>query len=609
MAKSKRKKKKKNLKRKRIVSGVLIALFLVIASGLFYINSNFNKLISSKIHTLYNQSEAAHYYKLSFDKLRVNIISQNVRVYNVSFEPKTEQQAAFFKENGSVDIRFGKIIIKNASIFDFLSNNDISIKEFKVKDSKITTYETAENFHPFAFIKKKENNDSLQIQIAVQNINIDKAELLYYKNNIAKVENSFDNFNMEVKELLLIKDKSFTFSFESLMASLNDISYRGIKGSFISMHQFQIGASNFMSHNKEGIFEFDFKDLAFHISNPQFITADSVYTISANRLTIDKQSKQLLIYNAVVYPNLSEKEFMQHYKYQKLRPELKVQYIRLSNINFDKLVDNKGLFADSLIVSGTQAELYKSKFKPINSRRFPNYLALQFKSIKYPLKIKVVKAEDVNIDFTLQHEDGHLSHVVVNKLQGKLKNVQNKNSKQNLYLSASGSLENSIPFSVKLVFSYSRDYFTYKGQIFKSNLTSVSKMINSFAPVQIKSGIIKSLKFQGIVNRTDSRGVMTFVYNDLKLIIDNNELEKKKRFGNHIISFAANTYLLSNNPTAMNMPPREVRFFARRDMNKGFIHILVQSVLSGVKETVVPSRENRQRYKQVKRKKKTKSSY
>jgi len=601
MAKSKRKAKKKNLKRKRIISGVLIALFVILASALFYINSNFNKLISTKIHTLYNQSEAANYYDLRFDKLRVNLLNMSVRVYGVHFSPLKKKHPDFFQKNGSVDVEIGKIVLKNADVINFLSTNNISVDAFKIKDSKISVYETGSKFQPFAFIKKEEKNDSLQISINIQNININKAELIYYQNSSNKAENKFDNFNLELSQLSFIKKDAFTFSFEKLVASLNDISYRGTNGAYISMKQFQLGVSNFKSQNKEHKFSFDFSDLFFQISQPQFITADSVYTISAQKVMIDKSHKKMTISKAYMHPNLDNKAFTKHFKFQKLRPEIKIQNIQLSNIDFDRLVDNKGIFADSLMISGAQAQLFKSKRKPLNKRRFPNYLALQIRSIKYPLNIKVVSAKKVDINFSLEQEDGQISHVEIHKLRGKLYNIQNQNNRQKLRLTTKGVLENRIPFSAQLAFSYAQDRYSYSIEVKKSNLHSISKMIHSFAPVQIKSGAIKSIKVKGVANRTNSSGKMIFIYHNLNIQIDKNEVEKRKRFGNHILSLAANTYLLSNNPTDPNLPPREVQFLAKRDMNKGFIHILIQSILSGVKETLMPSRENRQRYKEVKK--------
>jgi len=504
--------------------------------------------------------------------------------------------------NGSVELVVGKILIKDASIMEFLSNNNISIRNFVVKDSKIVIHKTQTKFQPFAFVKKNHQNDSLKIKIGIQNINIQDAELDYYTKNKEKTDSKFENFNMEINDLKLVKNQSFQFSVNRLLASISNISYHSIKGAFVSMKQLQIGLSSFKSQTDNRSFSFDFKDLYFQIKSPLFTTNNGVYELSAEKIRIDKTKQQVLINRLLVKSNLNKEQFIQHYKYQTIRPEVSVQNIKMTHIDFDNIIDNKGLFTDSLIIQGVKADLYKSKLKPLNTHKIPHYLALQIKSINYPLKIKVIKASDVDIDFSLQQEDGRLSHVTINKIKGTLKNVQNKSSSQKLFLKASGRIENSIPFSADLVFDYKRDHYTYKGQVYKSNLVQISKMIKSFAPVEIRSGLINSLKFNGVISRTDSHGKMTFLYNKLNIELKKTEANNIKNVGNQLLSFAANTYLLSNNPANKNLPPRQVNFHTSRDMNKGFIHILVQSVLGGIKETLTPSRENRQRYKQEKKK-------
>jgi len=600
MAKTKRKVKKKNLKRKRIISGVLIALFVIIVGSLFYINSNFNKLISSKIYTLYNQSEAAYYYDLHFDKLRVNLINMSVRVYGVRLRPLKDQNVLFFEKNGSVDITIGKIILKDADIIEFLSSNSISIDEFLIKDSKISIFENSDNFQPFAFIKHEDKQDSLEISIAIQNINIKKAELIYYKNNTNRADNSFDNFNLKINKLSLIKNKSFAFSFDKLIASLNDISYRTKKGAYVSMKQFEVGVSSFQSKNKNGVFSFGFSDFNILISQSQFITADSVYTISAANIKIDKANKELLIDQAQLHPNLSKRKFTHHFKYQKLWSELQIEHIKLTKIDFNSIVDNKGVFSDSLIIKGVKANLYKSKKKPINQKRHPNYLAKQILELKYPIMINTVSVAGLDIDFSVLQENGHLSSIGINDLNGFLYNVQNKSVRQKLTLKAKGKIEHSIPFSVQLVFDYSRNFFKYKGQVYKSRLKKISKSINSFVPVEVNDGEIRSMKFHGYINTKQSTGTMQFLYRDLDIKIKTEKQNKQNRF----LSLAANTYIYSNNPVNSDMPARTVSFITPRDRNKGFINILVKSVLDGVKETIIPSSDNRKRYKEDKRKRK-----
>jgi hypothetical protein len=603
MVKTKNKNKKAPSIRKRYMSIILIAFTLLLGGIFIYISSNFNSILSNKIYSIYRQSEMETYYSLHFKKLRVNLISMSVRIYGVSLKPKTEEQKVFFEQNGSINIFVGKIVLKDASIFDFISSNNISVKEFSLKDSRINIYKQNELFQPFAFIKKETTNDSLHLKVSIVEMNINHAQLHYYTGPHEREENSFDDFNMKVDSIAFdSKKSSFDFSFNKLIASLNQGKYIGKKQVQVSFENYEVKVSQFAIIRTKGQFNFDFKNLSFLITDPKFITSDSVYTISSKSIFIDKSNKILKIDKFNLHPNLTKAQFVKKHKYQNLRSELDIENAYLTNIDFDRLIDNQGLFADSLIITGAKANLYKSKSKGINKKVIPDYLALQIRKINYPLAIKVVTTKDAEITFKVKQKNGQMSHVTINQLSGDLTNVQNESKAQKLRLDASGMLEEKLPFSVTLVFNYDKNRFTYQGVVNRSNIKSISKMVHSFAPIEIDNGIIDKLKFSGVATRAQSRGRMTFLYHDLEIRFQGKAKSKGSNIGNAIISLAANTYVFSNNPKSPNVPPRNVNFSLNRDMNKGFIDILVKSILKGAKETLVPSRENRKRYKQAKNK-------
>jgi hypothetical protein len=254
-----------------------------------------------------------------------------------------------------------------------------------------------------------------------------------------------------------------------------------------------------------------------------------------------------------------------------------------------------------LIISGGDINLYKDKRKPFNKNKFPNYLAKQIFGIKLPIKIDIVEASDIDIHFSANQPNNLLSKIDIQIDDTKLSNVQNIEPDQELGLNAIGKIHNSVPFDIQLQFDYSKDVFSFKGNVYKSDLSTLKKPVRSFIPVEIKSGVLNSMKFSGHTSRTTSKGNMVFLYNNLNIEIQSNDKEKKKGFQNLVLSTAANTIMLSNNPVHADAPPRKVKFEVARDMNKGFINILIKSLLSGMKESLLPSKENRKQYKETKK--------
>jgi len=91
---------------------------------------------------------------------------------------------------------------------------------------------------------------------------------------------------------------------------------------------------------------------------------------------------------------------------------------------------------------------------------------------------------------------------------------------------------------------------------------------------------------------------MKFLYHDLDIEID---LEGKAKWKSSVLQFGANTILPAANPASATMPPRIVNFRAERDMHKSFVNITIKSLLAGLKETMIMSKENKKAFRAEKK--------
>ena len=170
--------------------------------------------------------------------------------------------------------------------------------------------------------------------------------------------------------------------------------------------------------------------------------------------------------------------------------------------------------------------------------------------------------------------------------------------KGNLTIHADAYVENKAHAHLQMNFPYDSPKFSFSGKIDKFDLTDLNDLTNSYAPAFIKKGIADEITFSGTVFHTYSKGTMQFLYHDLVVDL---ELMDKAKWKSTILGFAANTYLNSSNPPSANVPPRVVEFYVERDMRKGFLSMLIKSVLDGVKETFIMDKKNRQAYQEVKK--------
>ena len=68
-----------------------------------------------------------------------------------------------------------------------------------------------------------------------------------------------------------------------------------------------------------------------------------------------------------------------------------------------------------------------------------------------------------------------------------------------------------------------------------------------------------------------------------------------------MLAWGANTILPSANPASATMPPRIVNFRVERDMHKSFVNITIKSLLAGLKETMIMSKENKKAFRAEKK--------
>jgi len=140
--------------------------------------------------------------------------------------------------------------------------------------------------------------------------------------------------------------------------------------------------------------------------------------------------------------------------------------------------------------------------------------------------------------------------------------------------------------------------FSFKGAIKPFDLKDLNPVIEAFAPTSVKNGYVDAINFSGNANKQYATGDMEFLYHDLGITFD---VKKYSKLKNSLISFAANSYLNSSNPASSDKTARVVKFDVDRDMNRGFMNLVVKSVLSGLQETMLPSKENRKLNRETKK--------
>jgi hypothetical protein len=285
-------------------------------------------------------------------------------------------------------------------------------------------------------------------------------------------------------------------------------------------------------------------------------------------------------------------------KYQKSQFSVAVGSIDLLNVNFDTLIYRRKVYVDQINISKVDVSLFKDKTKPVDRNKFPQYLGQKITAIPLPVNIRNIKASGVTFNNSERKEDGNYAKVHIQRGSLEAKNITNLPSKDMLNVNLSGFVENKAPINLIAVFSYQKPQFSINCKVGKFNLPDLNQLLAAYTPAKINKGTVDEITFSGIVNRTTANGTMKFLYHDLDVDLKVTD----KKWQNSLVAFAANTYLSTNNPPQAGMPPKIVNYKAERDLNKGGFNPILRSFLSGMKETMILSKENKKAYKEEKKK-------
>ncbi len=272
--------------------------------------------------------------------------------------------------------------------------------------------------------------------------------------------------------------------------------------------------------------------------------------------------------------------------------------LNMTGVNFDSLIRKGKIFIDEIILDKVSASIYKDMTKPVDTKKFPQYLGQTVKAIKPPLLIKQVKATNVTLVNKERNPDGSMATANLHRATVEVKNITNLSSNEVLLIKANAYIENKAHLNLSLGFDYLNPQFSFDGRIEKFNLPDLNQLIEAYTPASVRKGIVDEITFSGIAYRASAGGTMKFLYHDLDVDID---LEGKAKWKSSLLEFGANTVVPAANPASADKPQRIVKFSAERDMNKAFINLIIKSVLNGLKETMIMSKENKQNYREKKK--------
>lgn len=592
---------------RKVLPWIVLGIFtIIIISGIF-IYRNFNRLLSEALIKSFNTSIVSDVYDLNFSDLRINIYLGNIRVENVEIRPKKIPLKNYPYINSSIELQTREIVLADVEIGTLLKQNKLKLGQINIENPQvlITVADELPIFLPFNESKVVNDTVPKSFKNAInayflENFNLKDASLHIV--DLAKERDlRVANVNISISDIKFDQQPGKDlFSY-----SLSKINIGEVEGilkkkpvKHVILKDYKSIVNSLEVEKSIDTLIYRFKDFQIGFKDADIQTADSIFHLSFHDLSLMYSSKSLAIKNVVFLPNKSEKAIQRMYKFQNTQFQGSAALVKFSGINFDSLLYQNKIFVDEIRIDSIKADIFKDRTKPIDFKKIPEYPGQLISFVNTPVLIKQISATNVELAYEEIKPDKNRGKANVNTANFQIENITNINKNQPLLIKTDALLENKAHFNLHMNFDYNKPEFVFKGNFSKFNLKDLSPLIQSFTPASINNGFAEKIEFNGTAKKNKADATMKFLYRDLSF---NLNFEDKAAWKNSVLSFAANAVVNSSNPASEGLPPRIVKYQVQRNMNKSFINFILLSVLSGLKETVFMSKENKQRYKQAKK--------
>jgi len=506
--------------------------------------------------------------------------------------------------NSSLRLRTHKMILKNVQLSTLIKSNILKLDKIEIIEPEVE-FNIEDKLPVFFPLKdtagrsKKTNKRYIESFVLKE---FDLVDASFHSNNQARDrEFNIKKLNFSIRDLLMDQEPGKdVVSYKNIHISVGEfngkIQKRALK--YLTLKDLSINIDSLNGEQTPDTSVYHFADLSTGLKELDIQTADSLFNITMRSFDLSYKDRSIKMNEIVFKPNVSQARLQAAYKFQHTDFSGSAGSLNMTGVNFDSLIRKGKIFIDEIIIDKVSASIYKDMTKPVDTKKTPQYLGQSVRSIKPPLLIEQVKATNVTLVNKERNADGSMATANLHRAELEVKNITNLSSNNVMLIKANAYIENKAHLNLSLGFDYLNPQFSFDGRIEKFNLPDLNKLIEAYTPASINKGTVDEITFSGIAYRASAGGTMKFLYHDLDVDID---LEGKAKWKSSLLKFGANTVLPSANPASTDKPQRIVKFSAERDMNKAFINLIIKSVLNGLKETLIMSKENKQDYREKKR--------
>lgn len=538
------------------IGGILLTLIIILGGVAIYFNAKWKPLLSTKLKDgVYDASH--HLYRIDFQDIHLNLLSGNVVLDSLKLIPDT----AVFNQLKKIRKAPTHLYrIKSAHLK--LSRVGILTAYFK-KKIKMNSIVLDHPSVDVIYHKVPKRTDTLKDEQTLYQ-QLSKSIRAIRINSIRIVDADF-NYYSGPKELSAIKHLT--------------VNVRNVLIDSLSQYD-----TTRVLHSK---------DIGFELIGYQSLTKDKMYTLKVDTVRGSISRKTLLIKNFKLIPMYPDLTFSRKYKVQKDRYDLNFKEINITGIDFIGLHNDGDLHAKRVAIGESKVAVFLNReLPPPNLDKKINYPHNALKRLPIATLIDTISINKVDVAYTeFNNKTNERGTLKLQNLRGRILNVTNDSLrllKQNhAYADLTTNIMGTGKLNVKIDFNLTdrNASFNYVGHVSPFNMLVLNPLAKPLGLIAIKSGEVSQVDFNMHANENRSAGTVTFLYQNLKVnLLEENEEGKKEKKG--LLSFLANTILIKNDNPSKGQEVRVARVNHERVPQASFFNLMWKSVFVGIREAV-----------------------
>ena len=543
---------------KYVMAGAAVSLLLLISFAV-YINLQWRPYLANRIKEAISTSTDS-LYRISFDKVTVNVITGKVSFKKIAFVP---------------DLAVYQRMIMNGS-----APRHLFIVEVASLD--------LERVHPFQVYFRRE------LELSSVLVNRPRVRMIYRnlpgrKPIVADQRNAYQRLSKYLSYIKVDKIDFHDSDFQYVDKSVKTNQVTQLKNLDIGIAGLLIDSAS--QFNNPKLYYTD--DISVRLDDYAYRTPDSLYDITVKEFSASTRSKNARALDVKLVPRYNEMEFSGRLKSRTSRYHLRFEELQLEGIDFKAFNTDRRLIANGLTISNSNASIFLNKAIAKETGRptlsFPQ-IALRRMTLNTRIDSVIIRnARVAYSEYTPQtkmkgmiffdHIDGTVSNITNDSAALTKNNI----SRADITGLVMGRGRMNVILDMNL--ASKRGAFRLNGSVGNMDGQLVNKMLRPLTLVEINEGFIEQMQFQMSGDTLGAKGRLALKYDDLKIsLLARNENSRLRKM--NIASMAANILVLKNENPSPGESLRHANIRYTRPDSVSFISMVWKGMLGGLKETI-----------------------